>query len=636
MVTERMIHHLNCVEFGRAVLDQFLLESGGRLTERESEMATAWSRNFVGLCEIPRVKPSIAVQHSPSDWRLLVQMDRHGLILLVVPLCLAAQAEVPTINPDGIVRSDTTRTGILPPGMVFSIWGHNYGPKAGCKGTGTEACGVQVLLDGEPIEVQYTNDVLVNARMPEGAPKQPVSRLVVVSGGRRSDPVEVRRLPDTAVISLDGDAHVDGPVWIRVELPRSLGVSYPSLSRPWDFACDAFEVRKDGKPLDPIPHPPLGMAYSGPSCPGTVNRGDPASSPSRLPLHLQYNFSEPGDYEVRLLHYGDFGRRANDVRMESVWTRITVQPAVQRTITTHPQEPNALLRDFLPNLLALRDDQALRLLEDYLYHASPRVRSYAADALYYWPDSVIEPQLLEVLRANGPSAVVVRRLGAHASEVAEAAIPYFFTDDLVLFQGAIAAASVALSATPPIDPQLRARIEERVIAAVNGNLWRADAQTTNDLIVLLGQVHTERAHDLLWSLADRRTGTSQALPAIAWQKDAKDLPRLAALLIAAPADNQSDISLASVPNVMRAQFGADSIPALKDVMANAKSPVLRVSSAEELIYAKDPAGFAFALDAVQQNRQWKMRIARFVNDQFPETRNTTDVQLSKFLADRSQ
>ena len=210
-------------------------------------------------------------------------MERRALILLALPLCLAAQSQIPTINPDGIVRSDASRSDILPPGMVFSIWGHNYGPKAGCKGTGTEACGVQVLLDGAPIEVQYTNDVLVNARMPEGAPKQPVSRLVVVSGGRRSDPVDVRRLADTVVISLDGIARVDGPVWIRVELPRSLGVSYPSMARPWDFACDAFEVRKDGKALDPISHPLLGMIYSGPSCPGNGNRGD-ASNPSRLPL----------------------------------------------------------------------------------------------------------------------------------------------------------------------------------------------------------------------------------------------------------------------------------------------------------------------------------------------------------------
>jgi hypothetical protein len=60
-----------------------------------------------------------------------------------------------------------------------------------------------VLLDGAPIEVQYANDVLINARMPE-AVGAAISRLVVVSGGVASEPVEVRRLPEVAVISLDG------------------------------------------------------------------------------------------------------------------------------------------------------------------------------------------------------------------------------------------------------------------------------------------------------------------------------------------------------------------------------------------------------------------------------------------------
>ena len=137
------------------------------------------------------------------------------LILLDWPL-FGAQ---PTINVNGIVRADTSRSGILEPGIVFSIWGHNYGPKDGCKGPATEVCGVQVLLDGAPIEVQFTSDVLINARMPE-APGAAVSKLVVVSGGVRSEPVDVRRRPETAVISLDGVARVNGPVWIHVELPH--------------------------------------------------------------------------------------------------------------------------------------------------------------------------------------------------------------------------------------------------------------------------------------------------------------------------------------------------------------------------------------------------------------------------------
>ena len=281
-----------------------------------------------------------------------------GFILLAWPL-LGAQ---PTINPNGIVRADTSQPGVLTPGSVFSIWGHNYGPKDGCKGPAAEVCGVQVLLDGVPIEVQFTSDVLINARMPEGLGPV-VSKLVVVSGGVRSEPVDAWRHPEPAVISLDGVARVGGPVWIHVESPRSY-VSYPPLRPAGDFACDSFEVRKDGKLLATIAPPPGMMVYSGPACPGYANQGKTAPvRANRLPLHLQYSFSEPGVYEVRLSHYGFLGRPARDFRTQSVWTPIQVQQAgPQAPIGVHPQEPDELLTNFLPNLLAVRDDETLAVL----------------------------------------------------------------------------------------------------------------------------------------------------------------------------------------------------------------------------------------------------------------------------------
>ena len=174
------------------------------------------------------------------------------------------------------------------PESFFSIYGHGFGPSAGCKGAALELCGVQVLLDGEPIEIQYAQEVQINVRMFDSTPSHPVSRLVVISGGHHSDPVEVRRLPETATISLDGFAEHRWPgVWIHVELSPTLGVSYPSMATPWDFACDDFEVRKDGKLLTPLPHPELGLVYSGPSCPGN-NRPSQSRRPQEpwLPLHL--------------------------------------------------------------------------------------------------------------------------------------------------------------------------------------------------------------------------------------------------------------------------------------------------------------------------------------------------------------
>jgi hypothetical protein len=559
-------------------------------------------------------------------------MRKYGYLLLAVALYAAAQTPPPTINQNGIIRDDTGGQGLLSPGTVFSIYGLGFGPTTGCKGAALELCGVQVLLDGEPIEVQYAQEVQINARMPGGAPSQPVSRLMVISGGRRSDPVEVRRLPEIATIALDGVARVNGPVWIHVELSPGLGVSYPSMARPWDFACDEFEVRKGGKLLPPLPRPTLALMYSGPSCPGIISLHNPESPESRLPLHLQYRFAQPGVYEVRLSHYDAFFRQG-DVQIQSAWTPVEVLPAVPRTIGAHPQKPAEVLSGFLPDLLALPDDEALSVVLEYLYHPSARVRAYASDALYYWPDSVVEPRLMATLRANGPAPSAPSWVARHASELLETALPAFFSGDPVLFQGAIAAARNALSPTATMSPELRSRLEQTLVS-VASNLERADAQTINDFISVLGQIRDSRVHDLLWSLAGRPTGTEQALIAITWQKDAKDLPRLAEWLTAVPADAEPGQTWFGVPNAMRAQFGDAALPWLRIVLEKTQSPDVRIRCAEELMRSNDPSALVFAQDAFEQNRPWKEKVKAIVNDQFPETRYKSNAEIAAFLRNR--
>ncbi len=559
-------------------------------------------------------------------------MQKYGYLLLASALCAAAQTPLPTINPDGIVRDDTGRPGLLSPGIVFSIYGRGFGPSTGCRGAALELCGVRVLVDDKPIEVQYAQEVQISARMPDGAPGQSVSRLTIVSRGRASDPVEVRRLPATATIALDGVARVDGPVWIHVELSPTLGVSYPSMARPWDFACDQFEVRKEGKLLPPLPHPQLPFLYSGPACPGTIALHGPEGRKSRLPLHLRYRFAEPGIYEIRLSHYESFFQR-DEIRMQSAWTPVEVLPAISRSIATHPEDAAEILSSFLPDLLALPDDEALSVVLEYLYHPNPRVRAYAADALYYWPDSVVEPRLMAALRANGPAPSVPHSAEAHAPELLEAALPWFSSDDPVRFKGAIAAARNALSPAVTIGAELRSRLEQAMVAAAR-NLERADGQTINDFISVLGQIKDKQVHEALWSLVVRRTGTEQALIAIAWQKDASDLPRLADLLTAVPADAQPGQTFFGVPNAMRAQFGDAALPWLRTVLEKTPSPDVRIRCAEELMRGNDPSAFAFAQDALENNRAWKASVRTMVNDQFPETRNKSDAEMAGFLRDR--
>lgn len=557
-------------------------------------------------------------------------MRKCGYLLLVLPLSAAAQTPPPTVNQGGIVRADTNMPGLLPPGTVFSIWGHGFGPDVGCRGAAVELCGVEVLLDGEPIEVQYAQQVQINARMPDATPIRPRSRLVVVAGGRRSDPVEVRRLPDVATIALDGVARVNGPVWIHVELGPNLGVSYPSMATPWDFGCDAFEVRKAGKPLTPLPNPRLGMVYSGPACPGLIALRNAEGRKSRLPLHLQYRLDQPGVYEVRLSHSEAF-YRSGDIEAQSAWTPVEVLAAIPRALGAHPQDPAEILSSFLPDLLALPDDQALSVVLEYLYHSSRRVRAYASDALYYWPDSVVEARLTATVHSNGPAPYLPLSFArAHPSELLEAALPYFSSDDPVLFQGALAAARNALSPGDAVSPELRSRLEQSLILAAR-RIEFADAQTINNFISVMGQIRDERVHDLLWSLADRHIGTEQALTAIAWQKDAKDLPRLAAFAIAVPPDAQPDRTYSALPNAVRAQFGDAALPWLRSVLEKAMSTDVRIRCAEELMRVRDPAAFAFARDAIEGNRRWKDRTRQIVRDQFPETRKMSDVDIVGFL-----
>jgi hypothetical protein len=60
-VTEWMIHDWIVPSLRRTVLDQFLARRGARLTARELEAATAWSRSFFALYEVLDVKSGIGV-----------------------------------------------------------------------------------------------------------------------------------------------------------------------------------------------------------------------------------------------------------------------------------------------------------------------------------------------------------------------------------------------------------------------------------------------------------------------------------------------------------------------------------------------------------------------------------------------
>jgi hypothetical protein len=572
--------------------------------------------------------------------RHICMISPRPLAFLFSGLCLQALVNAadppPQFTPEGVVGQ--ARAGILVPGAGMSIYGQYLGsPTSGCAPSADNRsagnlCDTQVLIGDKPATLLFVSDRQINFKVPLDVPPSDRAELRVVYRGQSSMPLTMQVGAEKTTISLDGVARVDGPVWIHVELPGSLGLSYPQMSNPWDFGCTRFEVRKDGNLLPPLSHPPVGGIYNGPPCPGEMSLRNTNGVKSRLPLHLQYRFTEPGVYEIRLTLEPPLFAGRGAIKAQSDWTPIQVVPAASRTIpSTHPDNPTEILSTFLPDLLAHPDDEALSVVLEYLYHPNVYVRQYASAALSLWPQSVVDSRRAETLRTKGPTPPTGDPMATQ--QAVEAALPWFSSSDPVLFKRAITDARNALDPTATINPETRSLLEQALIAGVP-NLDRADAQTIDDFVSVLGRIHNERVHDVLWSLADRHTGTEQALIAIASQNDPKDFPRLAVLLIEVPADAPPGKTLSGVPHAMSALAASRSW--LETVLAKAQSPAVRIRCAQELMRVYDRAGFAFARDAFENNLSWKDEIGTVVNEEFPETRDKSDTEMVAFLRGRSQ
>ena len=439
--------------------------------------------------------------------------------------------------------------------------------------------------------------------------------------------------PAPAVISVQGVARVDSPVWIQIELPRPFVVFYPVMYVPWVFWCDEFEVRRNGKLIPQIDLPKLPLVYFGAfGCPGSNAdfNGHPPPFSNRLPLHLQYHFTEPGIYEVRYSRYGDGSATSRQVRFQSAWTQFDILAAEPHEISAPPDSPENLRRDFLPNLLADRSDEALALLVTFHYHSDSQVREYAAAALNYWSASAVENQLIEALSTRGPTPVVAKRLASRASEFVDTALPYLASDSPLILQGAVEIASRALSESSTLSPEQRSRIELSLASAID-RFEDFDTSTAQGLIQPLGYANSARVHEALWSLVDRHVAAGQALVEIAAHPNPQDLSRITAYMLARlPKDWAED----GTAHLIHMYFPDAALPSLRTAVNQARSPKVRIECAEELILANDPSGFAFALDAIEHDRSWKSRTIQMLG-RFVDTRTYSESQLIRYLTDRA-
>ena len=573
---------------------------------------------------------------------LTIQMIRCCSLILF----WAAAFAQPEFRANGIQPSFNNEPYPLAPGLFVTIYGNHLGPTAGCAvqpAYPTELCDTQVLIGSIPAELLYVSEKQINLKVPQ-AIIDGTTEIRVVYQGQSSRAVTVPVAREDVRISLESPARVGMSVWLKI-LARDWGggIDYPFRIDPSYFGCQEVEVRRAGQMLAKINVRQEGGTHiNGPGPCGSI--GLPVEKPHgrRLPLHLQYRFDQAGIYEVRITIY-----TPQSAVIHSQWTPIEILPAsagdrkrwLDWISTQAPTDTANLITDYLPSILGIPDEQSLRLLLPYLYHEDTLVREFAASGLRYWPREQVIASVSEIVNARGPSDVTIRLADPdHAKTFVEEALPLLHSDSPVLLNGAITAVyRLAMPEKPLVSDAVRARAETALLDATDHIVQTANEQTLVDFACALGVAKNERARDVLWSLVYGNKAREQAMIALTWRKVPADLPKLAAL----PLDNppapgeELEYRFINIAYALHRGYGDAAIPYLEMLLQRSRWIWVRTDSAHELILAGRPAGFAFLVDAIEQNRRYRNEMVEFVRNQFPELRSADDATMLGFVKARA-
>ena len=569
----------------------------------------------------------------------------------LLPVALAF-GQAPYFRADRVLPSGSSRQVPLAPGMLVSIYGEHLGPTPSCTANAdthrtetpnparprqsfverliypTELCGVQVSVAGLPAGLLYVSETQINFKVPQDSPLEGDTELKVVYQNL-SSVAKLRAGLESTSLSVEGEARVGGPLWIHIEVPFgwSTIVQYPVGIRPGDFGCNEVEVRRNGVLLPRIAlRPPSGAIVGGLICGNIAIEGGPLHT-GRLPLHLQYHFTEPGIYEVRYTRRDvSYSRDPTKILLRSEWTPVRVLPrAPSPPAGPAPGDAAELLSAYLPNLLATSDPAALDAVIACLYHANQTVRQFASGALDYWPQNEVETRIDRELAVRGPSDMTIDGTLTRHPEMLPLVLPYLKSANPALMRAAVTGVSRA---------HPNAAAEAAMIAAAEHITRTGDPQTVIYYAAALGGLRDPRAGALLWDFVGRGVAREQALIAISWRKDPSDLPRLAALLEAPVTGDPLSHELASLPYALRNSYGEAALPYLESALEKSAYVWVRTNCARELILAGRSSGFAFVVQAIEQKARYSREMIQFVQDRFPQLRGADDAAILSFLRTR--
>lgn len=447
-----------------------------------------------------------------------------------------------------------------------------------------------------------------------------------------------------AVLTFEGPAYVDMPVWVHVKLADTADLSlvqanmrYPFSSVPWEFRGHDFEVMRNGESL-----PKVAAAEDRRTMNGFGSAAPPTSPKARFPLHLHYRFDRPGRYLVRY-EYRGFGpdtERSGKVIAASEWTELEVLPLGEgqreRWLAEQqdgpPEDVGMLVGDYLPSLLAKPDEEVLEILLSYAYHPEELVERFAVHGLYYYPEDTWRRELPAVLRERGPTEFLAyfiswskAALEPVGEEIVEAVIPYLMSESPAEVGGALQTLVFLRGYQWPPEEDTGARMQAAVWGAVDHITALDGQEALHPLCLFLGGEKSDRARELLWRLSDHPSVREQALICLTWIGDARDLARLGETMLG------SGPGIGSLPYHLRRAYGEGAVAYLLRGLGESADERVPLACARELALAGHAEGFEFFREAVAQDRKYKHSVTGFLHDHFGMRTDGSDKATLEFI-----
>lgn len=340
---------------------------------------------------------------------------------------------------------------------------------------------------------------------------------------------------------------------------------------------------------------------------------------NRLPLHLAFAIATPGRYSIRWTVVGERFEAGppltrQELLAESDWLDFEVvatkptdrQAWLRASLAASPTETGAYVGDYLPSLLAAAPDRRVaQAALDGTYSTADVIASFALASLRLFPTEIVVPLTLEKLHVRGPNYGLAHFISWHApwfqdrrNEIVGTATWFLSSNDDAVVAAALRLLGFA-GAFDWRDGDIALRDADRAVEGAASVLATRSVRVARALAIYLPRIKSAALRDRLWQLIEQRPAErEQALIAVTWVADPRDLSRIGDLLLQSGGKASSVGDLAGLPYHLIRAYGEAAIPYLQRALAESPHLWGRTHSAEQLALKGRVEAFRFFLDAI--------------------------------------